>query len=467
MGARAWAMLLVLCGAIFIEGIDVAMMSVSLPAIREDLGLSTATLSWVMSGYVLGYAGFILLGGRAADLLGRRRMFLFWLVVFLAFSGLGGLASEGWMLILARFITGIAAAFMAPAGLSIITTSIPEGEPRNKAVLIYAGTAAAGFSLGLVVGGLLSAVHWRWVFFAPVFLAAILLVAAIKLIPKDSPAEKQKQKFDIAGALSITAGLVALVYGVVRLEHPSEGLALTIAAFVAAFVLIAVFVVIERRATSPLVRLGILRSAALARANIAAMLFGGAFFGFQFLMVLYLQELRGWSPLETSLALLLTALDAILAPTLTPKLVERFGNSAVILGGMVLAAGSYALFLRVGMDWTYAAMLPTVVGLGTAFALAYGPLTIAATEGIAEEEQGLASGLFYTSWQVGSALGLSAVTAISVAVIGQDTSAQAGLDGFRAALIVPLAAAIIAGIVTAFGLRRRGAVPEPEVVLAG
>ncbi len=158
MSARNWGVLLVLCGAIFLEGIDVAMLNVALPSIRAELGMSTGELQWVMSAYVLGYGGFMLLGGRAADLFGRRRMFVFWLSVFLLFSGLGGFATEGWMLIAARFVTGVAAAFMTPAGLSIITTSFAEGPQRDRALLIYSGTAAGGFSVGLVVGGLLTAV---------------------------------------------------------------------------------------------------------------------------------------------------------------------------------------------------------------------------------------------------------------------------------------------------------------------
>ncbi len=182
---RAWAVLFVLCGAVFLEGLDVSMMGVALPAIRAEMDMSTAALQWVVSAYVLGYGGFVLLGGRAADLLGRRRMFLCWLVVFLAFSGLGGLATEGWMLILARFATGVSAGFLAPAGLSIITTTFAEGPARNKAILVYAGTGAAGFSLGMVAGGLLTAIDWRWVFFAPVIMAVALLAAAVRLVPDD------------------------------------------------------------------------------------------------------------------------------------------------------------------------------------------------------------------------------------------------------------------------------------------
>lgn len=447
---RGWAILLVLSSAIFLEGIDVSMMGVALPSIRADLGLSTSSLQWVVSAYVLGYGGFVLLGGRASDLLGRRRMFVLWLTVFLLFSGLGGLATEGWLLILARFVTGIAAAFMTPAGLSIITTTFPEGPLRTRALLVYAGIAAGGFSLGMVTGGLLTSIDWRWVFFAPVIMAAVILAAAVRLIPHDTPAARAGDGYDVGGTLSLTGAMLLLVYTVVMLPEVDPGSTVTTAA--AGLALLALFVTIERRSRTPLLRLGLLRSAPLLRANAGAMLLVGGFVGFQFIAVLYLQEYRGWSETQTGLALMVLGLDAILAPTLTPVLVRRFGNATVIVAGLALAAVAYALFLRVGADWTYAAMLPSFLVLSTAFALGYGPLTIAATDGVAAEEQGLASGVLTTSFQFGSALGLAVVTAV---VVGSSGPAGADLDAFRTALLVPLAAALIGVVVTASGLRRR------------
>ncbi|OCC08778.1 MFS transporter [Streptomyces sp. PTY087I2] len=460
MTGRAWGVLFVLCGAIFLEGIDVAMLNVALPAIREDLDLSTGTLQWVMSAYVLGYGGFMLLGGRAADLFGRRRMFVLWLVVFLLFSGLGGLATEGWTLIVARFVTGIAAAFMTPAGLSIITTGFPEGPQRNRALLVYAGTAAGGFSIGLVVGGLLAAVDWRWVFFAPVILSLGILLAALALIPASPRPDRTGQGVDLAGAVTVTAGILLLVFGVERATHVPAGW--TAGTVGAALLLFFSFVVIERASSSPLVRLGIFRSGSLVRANAAGLLFAAGFFGFQFIVVLYLQELRGWSPLRTSLALIVVGVDAVLSPLLTPKLVARFGNARVIFGGLLLASLAYALFLPLAADWTYAAMFPGLLLLGVAFSLVYGPLTIVATDGVAEEEQGVAGGLLYTSFQFGAALGLSAVTVVHIAAT-DGSSPAALLDGYRAALVVPLAAALIAAAVSAFGLggRRAGAAASP------
>ncbi|MFE6852454.1 MFS transporter [Streptomyces sp. NPDC057674] len=459
MSGRAWGVLFVLCGAIFLEGIDVAMLNVALPSIREDMNLSTGTLQWVMSAYVLGYGGFMLLGGRAADLFGRRRMFVLWLVVFLLFSGLGGFATEGWMLIVARFVTGVAAAFMTPAGLSIITTSFDEGPQRNKALLVYSGTAAGGFSIGLVVGGLLAAVDWRWVFFAPVVLSLVILIAAIALIPRSPRPDRTGQGVDLAGSISVTGGILLLVFGVERASHVSA--ATTIGTVAASLVLFLVFVAVERRSSSPLVRLGIFRNASLVRANLAGLLFAAGFFGFQFIAVLYLQELRGWSTLQTSFALIVIGVDAVLSPTLTPRLVARFGNARVIFGGLVLAALAYALFLPVGADWTYLAMFPSLILLGLAFSLAYGPLTIVATDGIAEEEQGVAGGLLYTSFQFGAALGLSAVAAVNIAAT-DGTSPTALLDGYRAALVVPLFAALVAALVSAFGLRGRAGATEAD-----
>ncbi|MEO3978495.1 MFS transporter [Streptomyces sp. CAU 1734] len=446
MSRRAWALLLVLCGAIFLEGIDIAMLAVAIPAIRADLALTTGAAAWVVSGYVLGYAGFTLLGGRAADLLGRRRMFLFWLGAFLAFSALGGFATEGWMLIVSRFVTGLAAAFMTPASMSIITTSFAEGPQRNRALLIFAGTGAGGFSLGLVIGGVLTQFGWRWVFFAPVLLAGAILAAAIRLLPAGEPAPVRRGGFDLPGAITAAGAMLLLAYGIIRLEHGLHRWDITLAAVLAGALLVCLFTVIERRSATPLVRLGILRRASMVRADLGALLFLGSFMGFQFMITLYLQELRGWSSLETSFALLLMGADVILAPTLTPLLVNRFGYRRVILGGFALAALGYALFLPVGPDWTYAAMVPTLALTGIAFALAYGPLTIAATDGVAAEEQGLAGGLLQTATQFGAAVGIAAVTAVH-------GLAGTGMDAFRAALVVPVVMALLGVAVSLPGVR--------------
>jgi MFS family permease len=431
MSARAWALLLVLCGALFLEGIDIAMLNVAVPSIRSDLDLTTGTAHWVISAYVLGYAGFMLLGGRSADLFGRRRVFLLALAVFVAFSGLGGFADSGSVLVLARFVTGVAAGFMTPAGLSIITTSFAEGPLRDRAVVIYGATGAGGFTLGMVAGGLLTTVSWRWVFFAPVFLGALLFVAGRALIRPDEPHEVSTSRFDLPGAVTVTAGMVAAVYGLVALGEAHDVIRGT-AALVLAAGLFVVFVHLEQRSAAPLVRLGILRHPLLARVNLAGLLFMAAFFGFQFLVTLYLQDLREWSPLETGLTFAIMGIDLVLAPLLTPRLVRRWGNLPVMIAGFVAATLAFGLFLRMQDDWGYVDMLPMLLLVGVAFALAYGPLTLAATEGVTESEQGLAGGLLYTSFQFGAALGLALVTIVLVG----DGSGPTGLAAAAALAVV-------------------------------
>jgi EmrB/QacA subfamily drug resistance transporter len=462
LSKTAWGALLVLCGALFLDALDVSMTGVALPSIRADLGMSTSSLQWVVSAYVLGYGGFLLLGGRAADLLGRRRMFLISLGVFVVASALGGLANDGTLLVITRFIKGVSAGFTAPAGLSIITTSFAEGPARNKALSIYTATGATGFSLGLVFSGLLTEIGWRWVFLFPAPLALLVLLAAIRLVPEDRAAERPARRFDIAGAVGVTAGMLILVFTLVEAPDAGWTSARTLAGFAAAAAILAAFVAHERRVEAPLVRLGILRSGPLVRANLAAMALIGGWFGFQFIVTLYMQQVRGWSALETGLAIFPGGLlVALLAPRMAP-LVERFGVSRLIGAGLASAGLGYALFLPIGLDSGYvAAMLPTFLLTGLGFGLAYGPLNIAATNGVAPEEQGLAGGLVNTSFQFGGALVLAVATAVNNASAGSGGSPDALMDGFHAAIVVSLVVAALGVAVTA--LRRRGGgVPCPE-----
>jgi EmrB/QacA subfamily drug resistance transporter len=470
LSTRAWGMLLVLCGALFLDALDVSMIGVALPSIREDLDLSTSSLQWVVSAYVLGYGGFLLLGGRAADLLGRRRVFLISLGVFVVASALGGLVDDGTLLIATRFIKGVSAAFTAPAGLSIITTSFAEGPVRNKAIAIYTATGATGFSLGLVFGGLLTEIGWRWVFFLPVPVALLTLLAGIRLVPSDVRVARPSGAFDFAGAVALTAAMLLLVFTVVEAPEAGWSSARTLLSFAATAAILAAFVAIERRTAAPLVRLGILRSAPLVQANLAAMTLVGGWFGFQFIATLYMQQLRGWSPLETGLAIFPGGLlVALLAPRIAP-FVMRFGVRRLVTAGLVSTALGYALFLPIGLDSPYAlAILPTVLFAGFGFALAYGPLNIAATNGVAPQEQGLASGLVNTSFQFGGALVLAIATAVNNANTGADGSQQALLDGFQAAVVVSVIAAVLGATVAAVRLGRKPdaaeqAVPEQDIV---
>jgi MFS family permease len=429
-------LLATLCGAAFLEGIDIAMFNIALPTIRRALDLPTVELQWVVSGYVIGYGGFMLLGGRTADVYGRRRVFLTALVVFIGVSALGGIAPNGATVITVRVITGITAAFLMPAGLAIITTSFPEGPQRDRAVLVYAGIGAAGFSLGLVAGGVLTAFGWRWVFFAPVVLACVVLLPAIPLIPRDDVTARRT--LDVPGAVLVTG---AVVLTVTAIENAAHGTVLGSVPFgLVALGFFIGFAVRQRTAADPLVPLALLRPGSQVNAYLAAGCLAAGFMGFQFIVVLYLQELRGWSAMTTALALLVVAIDAILAPTLTPVLVRRFGLWRVIAVGMVFATLSVLLFLGVEQDWVYLSMLPSLLALGFAFTLAYGPLTIAATDGVEESSQGLTSGLLYTTFQFGAAIGLAATTAVQVAA----TTAGVGqLDSYRMALLVPLTLGVI------------------------
>jgi EmrB/QacA subfamily drug resistance transporter len=457
LSRRAWGALLVLCGAIFLDAMDVSMTGVALPSIRTELDMSTSSLQWVVSGYVLGYGGFLLLGGRAADLLGRRRMFLISLAVFVVASGLAAVANEGSLLIAMRFIKGISAGFTAPAGLSIITTNFAEGPARNKALAIYTATGATGFSLGLVFSGLLTEIGWRWVFFFPVPLALATLIAAVLLVPDDGRPARAQHRFDVAGAVGITAGMLLLVFSLVEAPEAGWASAQTLGTLAGAAVILAAFVAHEQRTPAPLVRLGILRSSSLVRANLGAMALIGGWFGFQFIVTLYMQQLRGWSALETGLALFPGGfMVAVLSPRIAP-LIERFGPSRLIALGLASTAAGYALFLPIGLDSGYpVAMMPTFILAGLGFALAYGPLNVAATNGVAPEEQGLAGGLVNTSFQFGGALVLAVVTAVNNANVGTNGSPQALLDGFHAAIYVSLIVAVLG--VAAVALRRR---PQP------
>jgi EmrB/QacA subfamily drug resistance transporter len=464
---RAWAMLLVLCGALFLDALDVSMVGVALPSIRTDLHMTTSSLQWVVSAYILGYGGFLLLGGRAADLLGRRRVFVLALGVFVVASALGGVVDDGGLLIATRFVKGVSAAFTAPAGLSIITTTFAEGHARNRALSIYTATGATGFSLGLVFGGLLTEIGWRWVFFLPVAVAAVTLALATRVVPVDATrVGNTRRAFDAGGAVTLTASMLLLVYTLVEAPNAGWASARTLLSFAGAAALLAGFVVHEQRSALPLVRLGILRSSSLVRANLAAMALFGSWVGFQFILTLYMQQLRGWSALETGFAIFPAGLIvALLSPRLAP-LIYRFGVPRLILVGFLSLVAAYALFLPIGAHSSYvAAMLPTFLLAGLGFGLAFGPLNIAGTNGIAHHEQGLAGGLLNTSFQFGGALFLAIVTAVNNASTGIGSSAQSLLDGFHPALAVPPVAAALGVLV--MGVRRRQPIVEeiPEAAV--
>jgi MFS family permease len=457
-------LLVVLCGVLFLDGLDVSMVGVALPSINADLHLTTSQLQWIVSGYVLGYGGLLLLGGRTADLLGRRRTLLIALGVFTVASALGGFVNDGTLLVVTRFLKGAAAAFTAPAGLSIITTTFAEGPERNRALSIYTATGASGFSLGLVLGGVLTELGWRWTFLLPVPIAIALLAIGPRVIPHDRGAALSRRRFDIPGAVTLTTGMLLLVRTIVEAPDQGWASAQTIGAFALSGVLLSLFVAIERRSASPLVRLGILRSSSLVRANLGMMTMFGAYVGFQFVMTLYLQTLNGWSAIETALAFLPAGLLVALLSTRIGPIVDRIGTSRLVaLGALSFATGYTTIALR-GIDIAPSyvlELLPTMLLLGFGFALSFPTLNIAGTSGVGDHEQGLASGLVQTSFQVGGAIGLAAVSAIITSQAGGSTDTGVILDAYRTALIVVTGVAV-AGLAIALS----GLLPQREVAVA-
>ncbi len=461
---RMWGTLIVLCGALFLDGLDISMVGVALPSIRADLGLSTEQLQWIVSGYVLGYGGLLLLGGRAADLLGRRCVFLAALAVFAVASLLGGIASDGTVLVLTRFVKGVSAAFTVPAGLSIITTTFAEGPARNRAISIYSAVGASGFSLGLVFGGLLTTFGWRWTFLVPSPIALAVLIAGARLIRRDDVAPAARRHFDLGGAVSVTAAMLLLVRTVVRAPDVGWTGGETLAGFAVAALLLVAFVAIERRVERPLVRLGILRSAPLVRANVGAFALAGCYFGFQFVVTLYLQTVLGWSALEMAMALLPAGLLVAFGSTQIGRIATRVGTQRLIAVAFAAFVAGYALFLRLDASSSYLTLvLPTVLLIGLGFAVGFPALNIQATAGVADGEQGLASGLLNTSLQIGGALILAIVSAVVSSHGGASASTAELLDGFRAAVAAVSGIALVALVVSLSGVASRA----PAAALEG
>ncbi|HEY3683751.1 MAG TPA: MFS transporter [Streptosporangiaceae bacterium] len=427
-GARLWGVLAVLCLVLFVDGLDVSMVGVALPSIGTELGLTTTTLQWIVNGYVLGYGGLLLLGGRTADLLGRRRVFLIALAVFAAASLVGGLVDDAGLLIATRFVKGLAAAFTAPTALSILTTTFPAGRARNRALSVFSVFGASGYSSGLILGGLLTGFGWRLTFLTPVPLALLALVVGIALIPRDR--KRIDGGHDPIGAVTLVAGMLLAVYTVVSAPDRGWLSPMTLGSAVVAAALLAGFVVAERRVRHPLIRLGILRAGAIIRANLSGIALFGSYLSFQFMMTLYLQDVLHWSPLRMAMALLPAGVLVAVGSPFVGRLIDRFGTAPLILASMLSLSVGYIWFLSTAGDTPHylVTVLPTMVFLGGGFAFGFSSIMSQATEGIDDDEQGLASGLVQTSMQVGAALVLAVVTAL---VAGGGHGASAGFAPFH------------------------------------
>ncbi len=454
--SRTWLLLVVLCGALFLDGLDISMVGVALPSIGADLGMTPAALQWIVSGYVLGYGGLLLLGGRASDLLGRRSVFLAAVTVFGIASVVSAMLSSPEAIVALRFVKGVAAAFTVPAGLSIITTTFAEGPARNKALSIYTVVGASGFSLGLVFGGVLTELGWRATFLLPGPVSLLLVALGLQVIPVSRRSLTRLAEFDLFGALSSTAALLLFVVAVV--EAPTRGWtsAPVVSLFVTSGVLAVAFVGLELRHPTPLIRLGILRSAHLVHANVAGAIMAGGYFAFQFLVTLYLQDSLGWSPLTMALGFLPAGLLVVASSTRIDRVLARVRTQVLIAAGMASFLVAYVLFLRVDPDLGYAALLlPTMLLLGVGFALTFPSINAQATSGVADHEQGLASGLVNTSVQIGGAVVLAVVSAILVNASASEGPARVGelmpgmLTGLQV-IAVFTAFGVVASVLTLF-----------------
>jgi MFS family permease len=462
---RTWLLLVVLCGALFLDGLDISMVGVALPSIGSDLAMSPAALQWIVSGYVLGYGGLLLLGGRSSDLLGRRQVFLTAVAVFGLASVVSATLSSPEAIIALRFVKGVAAAFTVPAGLSIITTTFAEGPARNKALSIYTVVGASGFSLGLVFGGVLTEIGWRATFLLPGPVALVLVLTGLRVVPRSVRTVSRLADFDLAGALTSTAALLLLVVAVVEAPTEGWGSGLVLGLLGASLALAAAFVATELRHPSPLVRLGILRSWHLVHANVSGAVMAGGYFAFQFLVTLYLQDSLGWSPLSMALGFLPAGLLVIASSTRMDRVLARVSTQALIATGMVAFLAAYTLFLRVDPGLGYVALLlPTMLLLGVGFATAFPSINAQATAGVADHEQGLASGLVNTSVQIGGAVVLAVISAILASSAATDGPARPDhlIPGMLSGLQVVVGITAVGVVASLATLLVRPARPEAQ-----
>jgi EmrB/QacA subfamily drug resistance transporter len=416
--SKRWLALALLCVAQFVVVLDASIVNVALPTIGNSLEISQDNIAWVVNAYVLTFGGFLLLGGRLADLLGRRRVFISGLVLFALASLAGGFAQSEGVLVAARAVQGLGAALLSPAALSIVTTTFSDGAERNKALGVWGAVAGSGGAAGVLLGGVLTEyLGWEWVLWVnvPIGIAAALL--APRLI-RESLSDSATRHFDLAGAVSVTAGLSILVYGLVEAPDAGWGSGQTIGLLALAAGLIGAFVAIELRSAAPLVPFGIFRKRTLTGANVVGILTGASLFSMFFFISLYMQNVLGYSAIKAGVSYLPLAGGIIIAAGLASQLVTRVGFKPVLAFGMVLVSGALVWFSQISANGSYVAdilgpSLMVAVGLGLVFV----PQTIAAVAGVEPREAGLASGLINTSQQVGGALGLAVLSSIAFSTI--------------------------------------------------
>jgi EmrB/QacA subfamily drug resistance transporter len=446
---RRWIALILLCVAQFVVVLDASIVNVALPTIGRALHCSESQLPWVVNAYVLTFGGFLLLGGRMADLIGRRSVFMGGLVLFAIASLAGGLANTSGQLIAARAVQGLGAAILSPAALSIVTTTFQDGAERTKALGVWGAVAGSGGAAGVLLGGVLTdGLGWEWVLWVNVPIGLIAAAIAPTLLA-ESRAAGERRHFDFAGAVSVTAGLSLLVYALVDANDAGWGSLQTVGLFVLSAVLLAAFVVIEQRAASPLMPFRIFRLRTLTGANVVGLLVGASLFSMFFYISLYMQQVLGYSAIHAGLSYLPLAITIIVSAGIASQLVTKVGFKSVMAAGLGLIAVALLWFSQISVGGSFVSdilgpSLLAAVGLGLAFVTT----TIAAVSGVDEHEAGLASGLINTTQQIGGAVGLAVLSAISISVIG-DSHAPADLtNGFQDAFLAGAGIAVIGLIAT-------------------
>jgi EmrB/QacA subfamily drug resistance transporter len=460
-----WLVLVIACLAQFMVVLDASVVNIALPSVQRGLHFSAANLQWVVNGYTLIFGGFLLLGGRAADLLGRKRLFVAGVILFTAASLLNGVAQSSGMLIVGRGLQGLGGALVSPAALAIVTTTFTDGEQRTKALGVWSAIAAGGAAVGLLMGGVLTDIaSWRWVFFVNIPVGIATIALALRYV-RESRMNVEYRSYDVAGAVTVTGGLVVLVYAIVKAQAYGWGSARTLGLGAVAIALLGAFLMIESRAKAPLMRLNIFRVRTLAVADTALLLVASGMFGMFFFASLYVQEILGYSPLKAGLAFLPVTVGIIVGAGIAQQLIKRLGVRVVSIAGITLAGLGMLILTQLPVHGSYVGnllvgLVPMSIGMGLTFV----PITLLGTSGVTAGDTGLASGLFNTAQQVGGSLGLAILSSLAAS---QTTSLLHGngpahsvsaiaarVSGYHVAFLAAAVMLGIAAVLMTFVLRK-------------
>jgi EmrB/QacA subfamily drug resistance transporter len=460
-----WRILAVVATAFFMTILDVSIVNVALPSIGRSLHFSQANLQWVITAYAIAFGGFLLLGGRAADLLGRRRVFMVGVALFTLASLVCGLAQSEGMLIAARAVQGLGGAIISPAALSIVMTSFEEGPERNKALGIWGALGGSGAAVGVLAGGVLTKyLGWEWIFFVNVPVGALVLALTPRIVP-ESRREGAERRYDAVGAVLVSAGLALLVYAISRAPVVGWGTARTILLLIAAVALLVAFLVNERRIDDPLMPFHIFRVRTVAGANAVGALLGSVIFANFFLLTLYVQDVLGYSALKAGLTFVATAGTAVLSAGVAQALTTKVGPKPIMAVGLALLTGAMIWYAQIPVNGKYASdLLPGYLMVGVGIAFAFVPVSIAALAGVAEHEAGLASGLINTSQQIGGAIGVAVASTVFTShfdsLVAEGKSVPAALTAGYGWAFWALAAIALAAFVASLTLIRKEELAE-------